>query len=125
LAYDNVNEACSSVEKSIKLVETTLSNRFNSLTDQVNELSSKISETNQEVSGEAAMSDDQALTVSSGKALSQQSNLSRTFSSILSEEREKDKRRLNLILHNVPEPTNSNSNVRKQDDTDNAAAIFN
>ena len=113
MAYDNVNKACSSVEKSIKLVETTLSNRFNSLTDQVNKLSSKISETNQEVSGEAAMSDDQALTVSSGKTSSQQSNLSRTFSSVLSEERERDKRRLNLILHNVPESTNSNSNVKK------------
>ena len=39
-AYDNVDMACSSMEKSIKSVEISLSNRFGSLTDQVSGLSS-------------------------------------------------------------------------------------
>ena len=59
-AYDNVNEACSFMEKSIKSVETTLSNRIG---DQVKELSSKItnqvkelsSEISEKLSGEAAI----------------------------------------------------------------------
>ena len=39
--------------------------------------------------------------------------------------KERDKRKLNLILHNIPESTNPSSDVRKQDNTDTAAAIFN
>jgi len=51
--------------------------------------------------------------------------LSVTFSSILSEERDKDKRELNLILHKVPQSSNSKSEVRKQHDTDTAKVVFN
>lgn len=92
------------MEKSIKLVETTLSNRFDGLTDKVSKLLSKISETKQELSGEVTTdpySVEQVLSVSTDNIPSKHSNISKVFSSILSEEREKDKRRLNLILHNV------------------------
>ena len=37
-----------------------------------------------------------------GSATPKCSNLSNTFSTVLSEEREKEKRKLNLILHNIP-----------------------
>ena len=37
-AYDGFNDACSTVEKSIKSVETLLSNKFDSLTDQMKDL---------------------------------------------------------------------------------------
>ena len=65
------------------------------------------------------------MSISADNITPQHSNLSKTFSSILCEERERDKRRLNLILHNIPESTNSNNDVRKQDDIDTAATIFN
>ena len=123
LAYDKVSKACSSVEKSIN---TTLSNRFNNLSDQVDKLSSRILEIQQEISKETTTysnPDDQGLSEIADNA--PQFKLSKAFSSMLSEEKEKDKRKLNLILHNIPESTNSISDVRKQDDTDTAAAIFN
>ena len=124
LVYDNINETCSSVENSIKSVETTLSNRFNGLADQVKDLSTKILELKGDVS-KSSFSEDRAMSASAGSTTPQHSNLSKTFSSVLNEEREKDKRKLNLILHNVPESTNPNSDVRKRDDTDTAVTIFN
>ena len=48
--YDNVNEVCSSMKKSLKSVEISLSNRFGRLSDQVSELSSKFLEFKSEVS---------------------------------------------------------------------------
>ena len=51
------------------------------------------------------------------------SSLSRDFLSVLTEERENEKK-LNIILYNVPESTNSSSAVRKQDDADATAAIY-
>ena len=116
--------ACSSMEKSIKSVEISLSNRFGSLTDQVSKLSSKLSEMKSEFA-KNSFANDQHMTESADNAPPQRSNLSKTFSTILSEEREKDKRRLNLILHNVPESDDPNSEARRQNDTDTAAAIFN
>jgi len=121
-AFDSVNDACSQVEKSIKTIEVNLLNRFDGLTDQMNDLATKIVEANQELSDEEVVNSGQIANIVGPK---HHSNLSTTFSSILSEEREKDKRKLNLILHNVPESTDINSDVRKQCDTDTAKAVFN
>ena len=88
----------------------------------MNDLSTKIAEDNQELSDEEVVNSGQIANSVGPKC---RSNLSTTFSSILSEEREKDKRKLNLILHNVPESTDINSDVRKQCDTDTAKAVFN
>ena len=115
MAFDNTSEVCSSVEQKIKSTEITLSNNFDSLVDQVNELSSKLCENsldlNEPPSNQSSVSNK-----------TQHSNISQAFSSVLSEKREKDKRRLNLILHNVPESTNQSCEKRKQDDTDTAVA---
>ena len=40
------------------------------------------------------------------------------------EQREKEKRHLNLFLHNVPESKLSEPNIRKKEDTDFAQSIF-
>ena len=40
------------------------------------------------------------------------------ISNCINEEKEKAKRRLNVIIHNVPESTSEDSNVRKKHDTD-------
>ena len=60
-----------------------------------------------------------------GSATLQCSNLSKTFWTALSEEREKETWKLNLILHNIPKSDNPNNETRRQNDTDTAAAIFN
>jgi len=67
----------------------------------VKDLSAKLSEAKQELGGEKGMDSCQSVSTSSGAVSTERSNLSITFSSTLSEERENDKRKLNLILHNV------------------------
>ena len=44
--------------------------------------------------------------------------------SALSEEKDKEKRKLNVILHNVAEPTADNSQSRKREDIDHVSSIF-
>jgi len=48
-----------------------------------------------------------------------------TVSSVLKEEKEKSKRKLNIILHNIPESDDDNVDVRKEHDTDTVKAIIN
>lgn len=51
--------------------------------------------------------------------------ISQAVSSVLNEEKEKSKRRLNIILHNIPELTAENIDMQKQHDVDTAKAIVN
>ena len=81
-------------------------NKVDDLADQVNKLSSKTSKTTQETSGEAITNSHSVgkdMYVSADNA--PHSSLSKAISSVLTEERENEKRKLNLILHNVPEST--------------------
>jgi len=48
-----------------------------------------------------------------------------TVASMLQEEREKDKRKLNLIVHGVPESASDISLERKEHDTELVTTIFN
>ena len=45
--------------------------------------------------------------------------------SIVSEEKEKEKWKLNLILHNYPEPTSTDSQARKKEDIENISTLLN
>lgn len=57
--------------------------------------------------------------------LSHRDEISQAVSSVLNEEKEKSKRRLNVILHNIPESNAENAEMRKQHDVDTAKAIVN
>ena len=48
--------------------------------------------------------------------------ISQAVFSVLNEEKEKSKRRLNIILHNIPESNAENIDVQKQHDADTAKA---
>ena len=50
---------------------------------------------------------------------------SEVITSFLNEEKERSKRRLNVIIHNVEEPSGDNGKVRKEYDINKAASIFN
>ena len=50
---------------------------------------------------------------------------SSAVSSVFSNEKDKDRRNLNIILHNILESTAESGETRKQHDTDTAAAIIN
>ena len=47
------------------------------------------------------------------------------MSSVLREEKKKSKRKLNIILHNIPESNADNADVRREHDTDTVKAIVN
>ena len=51
--------------------------------------------------------------------------ISWAVSSVLKEEKEKSKRRLNIILHNIPKSTAENIDTWKQHDVDTAKTIVN
>jgi len=52
-------------------------------------------------------------------------DISHAVSSVFNEEKEKNKRKLNLILHNIPESKAESADQQKQHDTDTAMAIIN
>ena len=57
------------------------------------------------------------------KTISSESVASLT-ASLAAEQKECEKRELNLILHNIPEPTTDNSSARKQEDITQVNSIF-
>ena len=44
--------------------------------------------------------------------------------SLVAEQKEREKRELNLVLHNIPEPTVSDSSTRKQEDIAQVNSIY-
>ena len=100
----------------MKTAQLAMPKRFDSLVDHINTFLLKLGKDTMDSSEVITNSPNQ----SSVSSESQHSNISQAFSSALSEEREKDKRRLSLILHNIPEPNNESGEKRKQDDTDTA-----
>ena len=115
---------CSSIENKLKSVEVALSNKFDTLTTQVNDLSSKIIYSTQDVSTRMATDNDSSKQDSpSQHPLSAESIASMT-ASILSEDTEKEKRKLNLIIHNIPESTLTEAQGRKQDDIQKVTSLL-
>jgi len=55
----------------------------------------------------------------------QRDEIAEAVSSVLKEEKEKSKRKLNIILHNIPESDADTPEVRKEHDTDTVKAIIN
>jgi len=105
MAYDKTREACSVVEDIISTkfitLETTLSNKSSALTDLVNELSTKISK---EPSIEMTTDANPQAPIQAPSNLFVESIATMT-ASLMSEEKEKEKRKLNIIIHNFAEST--------------------
>jgi len=103
-------------------VEVSLSNKFASLADQLNDISTKLSHGTKELNTEMAV--DELPLSQETPSLSVESIASMT-ASIVSEEKERDKRKMNLIIHNYPEPTSSEPQVRKKEDIENISTLLN
>ena len=107
----------------LKTLETTLPNKFSTLTDQINEMSTKINQdTNIEMSADSSPQVNNQ-TLSSPSNLSVESIATMT-ASLMSEEKEKEKRKLNIIIHNLPESTVEEAQARKQDDLKNINSLL-
>ena len=124
MAFDKTNDMCSSIESKLESVERALSNRFDTLTTQVNDLSSKIYHGIQSMdtgmAAEIHLSEQESPDQS---PLSVESIASMT-ASILSEDKEKEKRKLNLIIYNVSESTHTEAQDRKQDDIQRVTSLL-
>jgi len=92
--------------------------------DKVTELSERIQQLKSNVSNNqsaAAPSDSAA----ASKKFPDMSAVTSTMASMLQEEREKDKRKLNLIIHGIPESTSEIPVEKKEHDTKLVATMFN
>ena len=91
---------------------------------KVTELSERIQklESNASDNPSAVASNNPAVTTS--KEL-EMSAITSTVASMLQEEREEDSRRLNLIIHGIPESTSEIPAERKEHDTELIAMLFN
>ena len=122
MAYDKTNEACSTIEDKLKSVEINLSKKFNSLADQVKELSSKIRHRSQEPDCEKAM--DTRPSQAASTAVERAETTSEVLTSFINEEKERCKRRLNLIVHNVSESSADTGSERKSHDVSTVTSMF-
>ena len=124
-AFDKSNATCSFVEDKLKSVEVTLSNKFASLTDQLNELSTKISQSLHE--NDKGMVTDNSPPEQINQSLRSPPSLDEitaSFSSMMSEQKEKESRKLNLIMHNMVESNDPIAANRKKHDIDSATDIL-
>ena len=124
-AYEKSNATCSFVEDKLKSVEMTLSNKFASLTDQLNELSTKISQSFHENDNNMVIDSSPPEQVNhSSRSPPSLDEITASVSSMMSEQKEKESRRLNLIIHNMAESNDSVAANRKKHDIDNATDIL-
>lgn len=109
-----------------------LSNQISDLTSRINQvvtfnnkLQGQIEDINAAI--HTAMHSEQPMSVSSPAAsptpISEES-VARLASSLVVEQREKEKRQLNIILHNLPESTAPEGVKRKEDDIKRCVSIF-
>jgi len=111
---------CDNLGKKIDSVEVAMSNKFASLTDQLNDLSSKLRYGMQQLNVQPS---DQESTCQT--TLSAESITSMTASILSEEEKLKEKCKLNLIMHNYPEPSSTDPLARKKKDIENISKLLN
>ena len=128
LSRMTTKEACTTIENKLKSVQDTLSNRFDTLAETINDLSYQLNchdvEDLDNVSTVSSQPPKQELStrLSSKHPLSVKSIASMTADIILEE---KEKRRQNLIVHNVPESNLTETHARKEEDVQNLTTLFN
>jgi len=160
LSYDGINSACSSVEKSVKSMETKLSNRFDILSDhfkdfcsndsydelksqvcnvptqvkdlisnnnqlqkQIEAISNSLKEMNKKSYAAATQAINSPTSLSNKPSEVNSSSqpatsdmLRNAVSSVINEEKEKQKRKLNLIFYNMEESSADHPQSRKEHD---------
>ena len=119
-SYDKANEACSNIDRKLNSMQENLTNSVERWTKEANELS-KLSEDAEKFTKVLPKNSKPPKEVHQNKdSLSVHSIASMTADTVLEE---KEKRKLNLIIHHIPE-----FNLEPQDqkeDIDNLAVLFN
>ena len=111
----------------MKSTITLLEQRVNSLESQVSssQQPTLVSNNNQsQVNPDGAVEQDSTRTSIPSSVANDSTNISSIVSTFLNEEKERAKRRLNLIIHNVKESTSEDGPTRKKHDIDTVTSIF-
>ena len=120
--YDKTNEIQFAIDSKFSTMEQSFTTKFNSLSNQLKDLEAKclanpVMETNAE---EGVHNQSQGL---SRSPLSDDSVVNIALS-LTSEQKEKERRQFNVILHNLKESDASDSVTRKQDDIESCCSLF-
>ena len=113
--FADIQQKQQDIDDKLKQLEERLSKSVNDMNIQSGQQTTVAAENGMELEGNSAI-----LTAKSLKL----TDITSSFTSILSEEKEKEKRKLNLIVHKVPESTSSNAQERKAHDLDQVHTIL-
>ena len=102
MAYDNSKEMCDVIDTKLNSVQMELSNRFEDLTEKVNNL---VANSEQEPETAMVVEDAQPSEQVINKKQVIVESIAKMTAAIVSEEKEREKWKLNLIVHNFPEST--------------------
>ena len=102
MAYDNSKEMCDVIDTKLNSVQMELSNRFEDLTEKVNNL---VAYSEQEPETAMVVEDAQPSEQVINKKQVIVESIAKMTAAIVSEEKEREKWKLNLIVHNFPEST--------------------
>ena len=120
--YDKTNEIQFTIDSKFSTMEQSFTTKFNSLSNQLKDLEAKclanpVMETNAE---KGVHNQSQGL---SRSPLSDDSVVNIALS-LTSEQKEKERRQFNVVLHNLKESDASDSVTRKQDDIESCCSLF-
>ena len=115
---EEIGQALKPIVDSLQESVSQVSSRIEKLNNQYSELEVKIKQLSRNME---SMDSSDGTTTSQGITTDSIANIACTLAN---EEKEKEKRQLNLILHNVKESVSQESSERKDEDTRTATSIF-
>jgi len=122
-SLDQSMQALKEVQLTLQKSISQLSLDICNLCDNNTALCKKVDSTLDKLSSSSGSNTDNDISASSAQPPSL-GDITASFSSMLSEQKEKEKRRFNLILHNISESIDSVAVNRKKHDIDSATVIF-
>jgi len=117
-----MKEVCDDIETKLSSVQMELSNRSEDLTEKFNNL---VAYSDQEPETAMVVEDAQPSEQVINKEQVTVESIASMTAMIISEEKEQEKRKLNLIVHNFPESKSTEASIRKNEDTQNATSLIN
>ena len=113
--FTDIQQKQQDIDNNLKRLEEKFSKSINDINTQLHQQTNTIAENAMELEGNGP-----TFTAKSPKL----TDITSALTSILSEEKEKEKRKLNLIVHEVPESTRSIAQERKAHDLDQVHTIL-
>ena len=125
--FDKTSEIQFSIDSKFQSMEQSFTTKINSLGNQLKELEAKClansaMETSDPLTASCANISDSSISALS--TANKSVDISNALSTALAEEKERSKRQLNLIIHNLEEAPSEDAQTRKDQDAQKATEIF-